>query len=74
MSQAVHDHVAEAEREGWPGDVEGLRISLVGANDKFAQLAHERPAARRSTSACPAWSLLSPSRQSRDGCPDTISE
>jgi hypothetical protein len=29
--------IAEAEREGWLGEVEGLRISLAGANDKLAQ-------------------------------------
>jgi integrase len=32
--------IAEAEREGWPGEVEGLRISLTGANDKLAQIDH----------------------------------
>ncbi len=30
--------IAEAEREGWPGEVEGLQISLAGAEDKLAQL------------------------------------
>jgi hypothetical protein len=30
--------IAEAEREGWLGEVEGLRISLTGANDKLAQI------------------------------------
>jgi integrase len=30
--------VAEAEREGWLGEVEGLRISLAGANEKLAQI------------------------------------
>ena len=30
--------IAEAEREGWHGEVEGLQISLAGANDKLAQL------------------------------------
>ena len=28
--------IAEAEREGWPGEVEGLQISLAGAEDKLA--------------------------------------
>ncbi|MEV6335486.1 hypothetical protein AB0M12_12320 [Nocardia vinacea] len=32
------DRIAEAEREGWLGEVEGLRISLTGANDKLAQI------------------------------------
>jgi hypothetical protein len=31
--------IAEAEREGWPGEIEGLKISLAGANDKLAQIA-----------------------------------
>ncbi|SCD69494.1 Phage integrase family protein [Streptomyces sp. BpilaLS-43] len=30
--------IAEAEREGWLGEVEGLRVSLAGAGDKLAQL------------------------------------
>jgi hypothetical protein len=30
--------IAEAEREGWPGEIEGLKISLAGANDKLAQI------------------------------------
>ncbi|MFD5702555.1 hypothetical protein [Streptomyces lasiicapitis] len=30
--------IAEAEREGWPGEVEGLHISLAGAKDKLAQV------------------------------------
>jgi hypothetical protein len=30
--------IAEAEREGWPGEAEGLKISLAGAEDKLAQI------------------------------------
>ncbi|MET8751287.1 hypothetical protein ABZW32_14480 [Streptomyces sp. NPDC004667] len=30
--------IAEAEREGWRGEVEGLQVSLAGAEDKLAQL------------------------------------
>jgi hypothetical protein len=30
--------VAEAEREGWLGEAEGLKISLAGAEDKLAQI------------------------------------
>lgn len=30
--------VAEAEREGWLGEVEGLQVSLSGANGKLAQI------------------------------------
>ncbi|MFE1548123.1 hypothetical protein [Streptomyces sp. NPDC058718] len=30
--------IAEAEREGWVGEVEGLRVSLAGAEDKLAQI------------------------------------
>jgi integrase len=32
------DRIAEAEREGWHGEVEGLRVSLAGAQTKLAQL------------------------------------
>jgi predicted nucleic acid-binding protein len=30
--------IAEAQREGWLGEVEGLQVSLAGAEDKLAQL------------------------------------
>jgi hypothetical protein len=30
--------ITEAEREGWLGEVEGLRISLAGTNDKLTQI------------------------------------
>jgi integrase len=30
--------IAEAEREGWAGEAEGLKISLAGAEDKLAQI------------------------------------
>jgi site-specific recombinase XerD len=30
--------ISEAEREGWLGEAEGLKISLAGANDKLAQI------------------------------------
>jgi hypothetical protein len=36
------DRIAEAEREGWLGEVEGLRVSLAGAEDKLAQLDRRR--------------------------------
>jgi hypothetical protein len=31
-------HRFEAEREGWPGEIEGLKVSLAGADDKLAQI------------------------------------
>jgi hypothetical protein len=38
----IHDNliarIAEAEREGWHGEAEGLKISLAGARDKLAQI------------------------------------
>ncbi|MFI1035932.1 site-specific integrase [Streptomyces sp. NPDC020951] len=36
--------IAEAEREGWLGEVEGLRVSLAGAEDKLAQIDRRRGA------------------------------
>ncbi len=32
------DRIAEAEREGWHGEVEGLKVSLAGAEQKLAQV------------------------------------
>jgi hypothetical protein len=37
--------IAEAEHEGWLGEVEGLKISLAGANDKLAQIDRRSPPA-----------------------------
>lgn len=34
----LHDRIAEAEREGWFGEAEGLRVSLAAAEQKIAQL------------------------------------
>ena len=33
----LHARIAEAEREGWAGEAEGLKVSLNAANDKLAQ-------------------------------------
>jgi hypothetical protein len=30
--------MAEAEREGWLGEIEGLKVSLAGTEDKLAQI------------------------------------
>ncbi|WP_405543281.1 hypothetical protein OG590_08005 [Streptomyces goshikiensis] len=30
--------IAEAECEGWLGEIEGLQVSLAGARDKIAQI------------------------------------
>ncbi|MER5758770.1 hypothetical protein [Streptomyces sp. NPDC002082] len=32
------DRIAEAEREGWLGEIEGLEVSLASAEDKILQL------------------------------------
>ncbi len=32
------DRIAEAEHEGWLGEVEGLRVSLAGAQTKLTQI------------------------------------
>jgi hypothetical protein len=41
------DRIAEAEQEGWHGEVEGLKVSLAGAEQKLAQL---KERSRRATS------------------------
>jgi hypothetical protein len=35
--------IAEAKREGWLGEIEGLHVSLAGAEEKLDQL-NRRPA------------------------------
>ncbi|MGW6865135.1 hypothetical protein [Streptomyces sp. NPDC054901] len=32
------DRITEAEREGWLGEIEGLRVSLAGAESKISQI------------------------------------
>ncbi|MEV0226471.1 hypothetical protein [Streptomyces sp. NPDC050704] len=32
------DRIAEAEGEGWLGEIEGLRVSLAGAQSKISQI------------------------------------
>jgi hypothetical protein len=34
----ISARITEAEREGWLGEAEGLRVSLAGADDKLAQI------------------------------------
>ncbi len=34
----LHDRIAEAEREAWLGEIEGLKVSLGGTEDKLAQI------------------------------------
>jgi hypothetical protein len=34
--------IAEAEREGWLGEIEGLQVSLAGAEEKLTQMEHRR--------------------------------
>jgi len=41
----LHARIAEAEREGWAGEAEGLKVSLAAANSKLAQA--DLSAARR---------------------------
>ena len=41
----LHARIAEAEREGWTGEAEGLKVSLAVANSKLAQA--DMSAARR---------------------------
>lgn len=45
------DRIAEASREGWLGEVEGLKVSLAAADAKLAQV--DGLAARRQASADP---------------------
>jgi hypothetical protein len=34
----LHDRITEAQREGWLGEIEGLKVSLAGTEDKLAQI------------------------------------
>ena len=58
----LHARIAEAEREGWLGEVEGLKVSLAGAEDKLAQI--DTTLRRRTT----ATALGIPGVASTAGC------
>jgi hypothetical protein len=38
IRESLLARTAEAEKEGWLGEVEGLKVSLAGAEQKLAQL------------------------------------
>ncbi|MER7001029.1 hypothetical protein [Streptomyces sp. NPDC000410] len=40
------DRIAEAEREGWLGEIEGLQVSLAGAESKISQIDSAAPGGR----------------------------
>lgn len=54
--------ITEAESEGWLGEIEGLQISLAGANDKLAQIDRRRHARQPVDLGLPAM----PSQQQRE--------
>jgi hypothetical protein len=35
---SLHDRITEAEREGWPGEADRLKVSLADADDKLTQI------------------------------------
>jgi len=51
--------IAEAEREGWLGEVEGLRFSLAGADDKLAQIDRRSQPATPVGIGMPAFARIS---------------
>ena len=53
--------IAEAEREGWLGEIEGLKVSLAGAEDKLAQI--ERRTGRDSPVSLGATIPVSPQQE-----------
>ena len=52
----LNARIAEAEREGWLGEIEGLKISLAGAHDKLAQI--ERRSTNRVDIGMPTFLLI----------------
>ena len=57
------DRIAEAEREGWPGEIEGLKISLAGADDKLAQIDRRSQSAAAVTLGMPGFPATAVSSQ-----------
>ena len=57
--------IAEADREGWLGEAEGLKISLAGAQDKLAQIDRRTRTPAPVGLGMPALSRTPGTRQSR---------
>ena len=55
--------IAEAEREGWLGEIEGLKISLAGASDKLAQIDRRSQAPAAVTLGMPGFPAATPSKE-----------
>ena len=55
--------IAEAEREGWPGEIEGLKISLAGADDKLAQIDRRSQAPAAVTLGMPGFPAAAPRKE-----------
>jgi integrase len=51
----LKDRIAEAEREGWLGEAEGLHVSLAAAKNKLAQLDERRRRATTINLGIPAF-------------------
>lgn len=50
--------IAEAEREGWLGEIEGLKVSLAGAEDKLTQIDRRKAPATTVDLGMPGFSNL----------------
>ena len=62
--------IAEAEREGWLGEIEGLKVSLAGASDKLAQIGRRLQADTRVSLGMPAFRhIAAPARSPHDTRP-----
>jgi hypothetical protein len=62
--------IAEAEREGWLGEIEGLKISLAGADDKLAQIDRRLQAGAPVSLGMPVFpDIAAPARSPHDTRP-----
>ena len=55
--------IAEAGREGWLGEVEGLQFSLAGADDKLAQIDRRSQAPAAVTLGMPGFPAAAPRKE-----------
>ncbi len=55
--------IAEAEREGWLGEIEGLKISLAGADDKLTQIDRHSQAPAAVTLGMPGFPAAAPRKE-----------
>lgn len=72
IRENLRARIAEAEREGWLGEIEGLQVSLTGAEDKLAQVDRRGTGGQPTDLGIPAVTLHSDNAAAPVPTPDKV--